>query len=229
MDERQLLERYEALGDERDYVKGRELYERALAHGRDATTILQYGCLLECHGRNELRRAVALYRQACALDPNADKPVWQLIGAYAGLREPEQAVAFCEQNFTTPRSLRGQRFLASAYLAAGEHEQAQAAIDAGLALAPDDARLIATRGELKAATGDADGALADWQRALELDPDDIGALYSTAFLLERNGRLADAAGAWRSIITWNETRGFTLDTEWPRRELDRIHELKGEG
>ena len=45
---------------------------------------------------------------------------------------------------------------------------------------------------------------------LELEPEDIGALYSRAFLLEREGRLAEAADAWRSIIEWNEARGFTL-------------------
>jgi tetratricopeptide (TPR) repeat protein len=66
----------------------------------------------------------------------------------------------------------------------------------GLTVEPDDARLLATHGELKAATGDPDGALADWQRALGLDHDDIGALYSTAFLLEREVRLAEAADAW---------------------------------
>jgi tetratricopeptide (TPR) repeat protein len=189
-------------------------------------TLLRYGYLLQCHGRNELRRAVALYEQAFALDPDADKGVWQLIGAYAGLREPERAVAFCEQHFAAVGDVRGQRFLASAYLAAGEHEQAHKAIDDGLALEPADARLIATRGELKAATGDPEGALADWQRALELDEDDIGALYSTAFLLEREGRLAEAADAWRSIIDWSEARGFTLDTEWPRRELERLGDLR---
>src|SRR4051794_5203456 len=38
------------------------------------------------------------------------------------------------------------------------------------------------------------------QRAIELDPSDIGALYSSAFLLEREGRSADAAHAWGAIL-----------------------------
>jgi tetratricopeptide (TPR) repeat protein len=221
MDERQLLERYETLGDEQDYEAAKPLYERAIAQAPDAETFLQYGYLLECHARNELRQAVALYEQAIAIDPTADKPVWQLIGACAGLREPERAVAFCEQHFKDG-GVRDQRFLATAYLAAGDHENARAAIDSGLALEPKDARLIATRGELKAATGDPEGALADWREALELDHDDIGALYSSAFLLEREGRRAEAADAWRSIIAWNEAHGSTADSEWPKRELKRI-------
>ena len=59
-------------------------------------------------------------------------------------------------------------------------------------------------------------------RALELDPDDIGALYSSAFLLEREGRLEESAAAWQAIIDWNDARNQTLETEWPRRELERL-------
>jgi tetratricopeptide (TPR) repeat protein len=224
MDKRQLLERYETLGDEKDYEAAKPLYERATVHAPDAQTLLQHGYLLECHARNTLRQAIALYEQAIAIDPTADKPVWQLIGACAGLREPERAIAFCEQHFTAAAGLRDQRFLASAYLAAGNHENARTTIDAGLGIEPKDARLIEARGELKAATGDPGGALADWREALGLDPDDIGALYSSAFRLEREGRLAEAADAWRSIIAWNEARGFTADTEWPKRELKRIND-----
>jgi tetratricopeptide (TPR) repeat protein len=99
--------------------------------------------------------------------------------------------------------------------------------EAGLAILPDDAALIAARGEVKAGLGDPEGALADWQRALELEPEDIGALYSTAFLLERERRLQEAATAWQEIIDWNDTRGYTLQTEWPRQERDRIRAASG--
>jgi cytochrome c-type biogenesis protein CcmH/NrfG len=57
---------------------------------------------------------------------------------------------------------------------------------------------------------------------LELDPEDIGALYSSAFLLEREDRLDESAAAWQAIIDWNDAREQTLETEWPRRELERL-------
>jgi tetratricopeptide (TPR) repeat protein len=101
-------------------------------------------------------------------------------------------------------------------------ERALAVAAAGLELAPDDAALVAMEGEAKAGLGDPEGALADWRRALELDPEDIGALYSSAFLLEREGRLAEAIEAWQGIIEWNESRGYLLQCEWPRRELERL-------
>jgi tetratricopeptide (TPR) repeat protein len=93
---------------------------------------------------------------------------------------------------------------------------------------PDDAQLLAVRGEARAGLGDAEGALADWRRALELDADDIGALYSSAFLLEREQRLEEAAEAWRSIISWNESRGYALQTAWPRQELARLRDALGD-
>jgi tetratricopeptide (TPR) repeat protein len=221
MDERELLARYEARGNEHDFLAAKPLFERALAERPDADLLLGYGYLLECHGRDELRQAVGLYERAVELDPRADKPVYQLIGAYAGLREPERAVALCEKRLAAaPGDLREHRLLASVYLLARDYENAKSIIEAGLALAAGDAKLIADRGELKAATGDPAGALSDWADALALDPDDIGALYSSAFLLEREGRIVDAVEAWRSIIDWCEQRGNALDTEWPKREIE---------
>jgi tetratricopeptide (TPR) repeat protein len=223
MDKQELLERYEALGEEEDFRAAKRLYEHAVAEAPDARVLNDYGYLLECHGRRELARAVELYERAIGLDPGYDKPHYQLISAHAGLQQPELAVALYEQRLAASRGeVREHRFLASAYLKAGAYERAREVVEAGLALAPGDAALTAMRGEAKAGLGDPNGALADWRLALELEPEDIGALYSSAFLLEREGRLAEAIDAWRSIIDWNEARGYALQTEWPKQELERL-------
>jgi len=47
-------------------------------------------------------------------------------------------------------------------------------------------------------------------------------VYSSAFLLERQGRLEEAMEAWRYVIGWSDARGFSLDTEWPKQELERL-------
>jgi len=223
MTKEELLERYEALGEERDFLAARSLYEQALAGEHDARDLTDYGYLLESHARLELRRAVELYERAIQLDPSDDRPHYQLISARAGLQEPALPIASYEHRVArSPDDVREYRFLATAYLSAHAFGQARDAVEAGLALAPDDGPLVAMRGEAKAGLGDPEGALADWGRALELEPEDIGALYSSAFLLEREGRLTEAADAWRSIIEWNESRGFTLQTEWPKHELERL-------
>jgi tetratricopeptide (TPR) repeat protein len=223
VEKQELLERYEALGEERDFLAAKPLYEQALADVEDARLLTEYGYLLECHGRNELRRAVALYLRAIELDPSYEKPHYQLISARAGLREPERAVAVYEgRRAISPGGVREHRFLAQAYLAANAYAKALEIVEAGLTLAPGDAALIATRGEARAGLGDPEGALTDWRLALELEPEDIGALYSSAFLFEREGRLGDAAHAWQAIIEWNEARGFMLQAVWPKQELARV-------
>ena len=55
----ELLERYEATGDERAFADAQRLYERALAERPDPLLLRDYGYLLECHGRYAIRRRLA--------------------------------------------------------------------------------------------------------------------------------------------------------------------------
>ncbi len=223
MEVNELLDRYEATGDEAAFDEAKRAFESTLGDAPDPNLLAGYGYLLECHGRNSLRQAVTLYERAIELDPIADEPRYQLILARAALLETEQAIALYQERLAAaPDDVREYRFLASAYLAAHEYQGAATAVDAGLALAPDDRTLIECRGSVRAATGDPEGALADWRRAVELDPEQIGPIYGSAFLLEREGRLDEAAQAWRSIVDWHVARGDELHAEWPKRELARV-------
>jgi tetratricopeptide (TPR) repeat protein len=230
-DKERLLELYEARDGEDTFAQAKRLYELALAGAgaSDPAVLLGYGYLLECHGRYSLREAVAQYERAIELDPDADKPHYQLIGAYAALGETERPVARYQQRLArSPGEVREHRFLAGAYLAAREYGEAARVIDAGLALAPDDRLLLEIRGQVRAATGDPEGALADWRRAV--DPDhNLGPVYLSAFLLERLGRLEEAAEAWQFIIDWCQSHDAPLTAEWPRRELERLRGRLSDG
>ncbi len=223
-DKERLVELYEARGDADTFARAKRLYEQALARAEaaDPAVLLGYGYLLECHGRYSLREAVAQYERAIELNPDADKPHYQLILAYAALGEPERPVERYQQRLAqSPGEVREHRFLANAYLAARNYGETARVIDAGLALAPDDRLLLEIRGQVRAATGDPEGALADWRRAV--DPDhNLGPVYLSAFLLERLGRLQEAAGAWRSIVDWCRSHDAPLTAEWPRQELERL-------
>lgn len=224
MDKRELLDRYEATGDESAFTAARSLYEQALEQNpADATLRRDYGYLLECHGRYWLRRAVGEYVRAIEVDPDLDKTHYQMISAraaaYGGY---ESTVAYRERLAASPGDVREYRFLASAYLADHDYRNTDQVIDAGLRLAPDDPLLLDFRGEVRAHHDEPDGALADWQHAVELDPNNIGPLYSSAFLLERRQRIPEAIAAWRAILDWSQARGYTLDAEWPTREIQRL-------
>jgi len=236
MDKDELLERYEALGQQDDFMAAKPLFEAEIRrreqseaglHGpEDALLLRQYGYLLECHGRITIRRAIEQYERAIGLDPDAEKVRYQWISAKAALFETETAVDLHRgRAAAAPGEVRELRLLAAAYLADHDYDAAAGAIDAGLELAPGDSVLTSDRGEVKAHRGDPDGALADWRRAHELDPEDFGPVYSSAFLLEREGRLAEAAQAWRQIIDYSTEQGWELTAAWPREELQRISRL----
>ena len=233
MDKDELLERYEALGEDGDFLAAKPLFEAEIRrrqlsepglHGPDDALLLrQYGYLLECHGRITIRRAIEQYERSIDLDPDADKVRYQWIGAKASLGEPDTAVdLYRERVAAAPAEVRELRLLSSAYLAAHDYDAAAGVIAVGLELAPGDAQLTEDRGELKARRGDPDGALADWRRAHELDPENFSPVYSSAFLLEREGRLAEAAEAWRQIVNYATGQGWELTASWPRQELQRV-------
>ena len=128
MDKDELLERYEALGEDDDFLAARPLFEaeiqrrerseRGLRGPEGSLLLRQYGYLLECHGRITIRRAIEQYERAIALDPDADKVRYQWINAKASLGEPETAVGLHRERVAAaPRDVRELRLLASAYLA----------------------------------------------------------------------------------------------------------------
>jgi tetratricopeptide (TPR) repeat protein len=220
---RELLDRYEATGDDAVYLEALPLYEQAVRDGPDAEILKDYGYLLECHARNQLRSAAQKYERAIELDPDSDKPRYQLISARAGLQESELPIAEYERKVESePDNVRWLRLLASAYLMAHDYNRARRVVDRGLTLSPDDPILVGSRAEARAGAGDAEGALADYRLALNLDPDHIGPLYMSAFLLENIGRHQEAIEAWQAIIDWSRRRGYELDTIWPTQELERL-------
>jgi tetratricopeptide (TPR) repeat protein len=226
MDKYELVERYEALGDEDEFATAKELFERDLADQADPLFFRQYGYLLECHGRRAIQRAIKQYERSMTLDPAADKVQYQWIGAMGSVGEADSVLArYRARVAAAPGDVRELRFLASAYVTARDYAAAADVIETGLELAPDDWKLIADRGQVKAARGDTEGALADWRRAHEIDPMDFSTVYASAFLLEEAGRLAAAADAWRQILVYAEAQGWELDAQWPRQEIRRLEGL----
>ena len=226
MDKEELRERYEAGGEESLYVEAMRLYEEALADDpADVHLLNAYGYLQECHGRRAIRAAADCYRRAIEAQPQWEKPHLQLISALAVLGEIDEAITRYRQWVAdAPADPRAYRLLSLAYLRAHDHDQAAEVIRVGLDIAPDDPALVEQQGDLYAATGRPEDALTCWRRSFTLAPDAYGISmrYSAAYLLERQGRLAEAAREWRFIIGWCQDHGADLAAGWPQRELQRI-------
>ncbi|HET9971555.1 MAG TPA: hypothetical protein VFQ68_25200 [Streptosporangiaceae bacterium] len=226
MDKYELAERYEALGDENGFLAARRLFEQDLTGRSGALDRRQYGYLPECHGRRALRRAADQYEQAMALDPDQDKIQYQWMHARAALGQPDDAVTrYRDRVAGPPGDVRWLRLLAGADLAARDFGAAAEVTGTGPGLAPGDPKLTCDRGKVKAAQGDPEGTLAGWRRGHDLDPEDFGPVYMSAFLLEQEGRLAEAAAAWRHIPGYAEAHDWELTAIWPRQMLERLEEL----
>jgi len=231
MDKEELLRRYECDGGEELYDQAKPQFEEALAeHPGDAGLLNAYGYLLECHGRRMIRAAAGYYQRAIDADPDWVKPRFQQIGALSALRDAYEVIPRYEQRLAQfPDDPQSYHLLALAYLHDHDHSGAARVLAAGLERFPGEAGLIEQQGDLYAATGRTEDALASWRRSAEAAPDDYGISmhYSAAFLLERLGRLAEAVVEWRFIAGWCDEHDAALEALWPRRELRRIEAALG--
>ena len=218
MEKEDLLERYEAYGDESVYAEAKRLYEEALAgDGADARVLNELGYLQECHGRRSIRAAVDCYQRAIDMDPQWPKPHLQLIHAVAALGETHTMIDRYHQRLAgAPGEPSAHRFLAQAYLYAHDYDHAAQVIGDGLELAPDDPALIELQGDLFAATGRVDDALARWQRAFTIDPDNLS-------------RATARRSSWSARTAWPKLPGngssssggaTNADTQLPRTGPD---------
>jgi cytochrome c-type biogenesis protein CcmH len=111
------------------------------------------------------------------------------------------------------------RELAQSELAAGQPGEAAQAIHRAIALAPDRADLWDTLGliETEANQGEAGPeALADFRRALTLDPSDVAARYYLARTRIAAGDLAGGLADWRAIdarLTPDDPRRAQLESD----------------
>jgi tetratricopeptide (TPR) repeat protein len=172
-----------------------------------------------------IRAAAGYYQRAIDADPDWAKPRFQQIGALSALRDAAEVIPRYEARLAeSPGDSIAYQLLALAYLYDHDHPAAAPVIAAGLERFPGDPGLIEQQGDLHEATGRPDDALAWWRRAAQAAPDDYGISmhYSAAFLLERLGRLAEAAGEWRFIIAWCDDHDATIEATWPRQMLQRI-------
>ena len=121
-----------------------------------------------------------------------------------------------------PGSADAQLALAHVHNASGDNAAASAALDQGLALAPDRADLLTARGFLDLAARNFDGARANLDAALALNPNQFSAYIAAAHLAFSRGDVPEA----ERLITYARR----IDDEHPHLLLleAQLADLKGE-
>jgi tetratricopeptide (TPR) repeat protein len=221
----ELIALLEEKQDEESFQEAKRFLDAALADGSDAELLRDYGYIHECRGAGLIREGLRWYERSLELDPRADNPAHgQLINAHARLLQTSDAIDLYKARLAAaPESVAEYRYLAHAYLLGGEYEEAAEVVEAGLALDEHDRFLLEARGSVLEGQGHTEEALAIWQAVFDRDPEQsISPRYSRVFLLQRLGRLPEAAAEWEAIITWLFEHDYTIQAEWPQRELARV-------
>ena len=159
------------------------------------------------------------------LDPStSNKAHRYVIRAHTSLLQTEDAIAIYKERLAAaPDDVDEYCLLASAYLSAGEVEEAGAVVEAGLELEPENTTLLESCGSVLEGRGRPDEALAVWERVYQLEGERyISSLYSRVFLLARLGPLDTAAAEWERIIAWLHEHAMPELTPWPERELAQV-------
>jgi tetratricopeptide (TPR) repeat protein len=151
--------------------------------------------------QNDLEKAQLELRNALQIDPNFLAAQLLMADVAMRLGDPRRALqlyqAALEQDAT---NLEARAGLARVYLFGGLPDEAQKVAAQGLVQAPDSPELLAVRGAARARLGDAQGAMQDTERALELDPANENAAALMAALLMLQDRPDDARTVLEAAI-----------------------------
>lgn len=115
----------------------------------------------------------------------------------------EEALQKTEQQ---PNDLDAWRKLGNAYFDAEMSAQAIAAYDRALAIKPDDTNILNDQGAMYRQTGSFTRALANFEKARSVDPNNLESLYNIGYVLAFDLNQIDRAiVVWRSYLTLDQT------------------------
>jgi tetratricopeptide (TPR) repeat protein len=199
----------------------RRAYDAARARPRDASAVGRLGMML--HAYEQYRPAEICYRIARGLDPRSMS--WTYFSAVVQAElgaDAAAAASFRESLRIDPAHLPARLRLADALMRAGAVDASRGGYEALVREFPELALAHYGLGRVSSALGDAAGAAAHYQRAVDLEPEFGPAHYALA-LAYRSAGAADRArthlDAYRQFGT---RRPVPAD-----RLLDQIRSMKG--
>jgi tetratricopeptide (TPR) repeat protein len=130
-----------------------------------------YGLGVALMKQQKCAAAIPEFAAARSRDPGNYELVWDLASAYECNRQPELAVSLLRPFAAARPSASNYNRLAQVEASLGHTTEAMGAIENALRLDPNNATSLAYRGLTKLALNDYSGADVDFQRALEIEPD----------------------------------------------------------
>jgi tetratricopeptide (TPR) repeat protein len=112
--------------------------------------------------------------------------------------------AAIQKTVRDPKDLEAWRELGNAYFDADMPAQAIAAYSRALAIKPDDTNILNDQGAMYRQTGDFTRALANFEKARQVDPLNLESIYNSGYVLAFDLNQID-----RAIVMWR--RYLTLD------------------
>ena len=114
--------------------------------------------------------------------------------------------AAIQKTVRDPKDLEAWRELGNAYFDADMPAQAISAYSRALAIKPDDANILNDQGAMYRQTGDFTRALANFEKARQVDPFNLESIYNSGYVLAFDLNQIDRAIVmWRSYLALDKT------------------------
>src|SRR5260221_448091 len=182
-------------------------------------------------GEESLRKAAAEYEDVVRLQPTHGNTPLTLAGIYGQQLQNNKEAARVWGLYLAldPGSFEAHIQLGTRLLAAGEPENAGAALKDALALQPGSARVYQILGDIYAQAEQTDEAVLHYGRALDVEPATLRVRLGLGEVLYRAGRCRGALDEGGAVLTSDARNRLALDlkgrTLRDQREFDRAEEV----
>ena len=213
-----LLAVYEASGRFEDFLAARREFQKLLASGDYSRDDLRsYGILnqyLMLHSADEAMLNFNKVLEAPERDPVYYSTWRQKLSLMVQMGEWKKAVGKVQALLDADRSdPEHWAMMVHVYERCEQPEKAQEYLDEALRMFPDHAIFHIYAGDLYRAQGKYDAAFLHWEKSLALDDSFMDARYAMASCYEELGQYDKAYGAWQTLASEMERRGWVVEKE----------------
>lgn len=223
---------YGVSGKLEDYLEANKAFEELIASGNyTSEDMLSFARLQDSHSVYYVKKAIELYNKVIKDEETIRSHVYykahyQLIILLArNNRSHESIDRYKKMVADEPSEYHAYSLLENAYFWAKQHDDAWLVMETALKLEPNDAALLSEAGYVLKAIGRYEEAIDFFDKSFALDSENASTLYGKACLYMDIGKFIESIRAWEDVIEWCNTHGFVEETEWPKREIERLQKL----